>query len=85
MQPSAIVLAGAAALIMVMLAGSKVRARRATPQAVHHPGKLLKEVLKAIPLKPKELKQLKLLADFLRKATAAGLTATTDLAAADPR
>ena len=63
----AIVLAGAAALIMVMLAGSKVRARRATPQAVHHPGKLLKEVLKAIPLKPKELKQLKLLAETSRR------------------
>jgi hypothetical protein len=68
----AIVLAGAAGLIMVMLAGSKLRARRAMPQAVHHPGKLLKEVLKAVPLKPKEVKQLKLLADASRREQEAG-------------
>ena len=63
----AIVLAGGAALIMVMLAGSKIRARRATPQAMHHPGKLMREVLKAVPLKPKEVKQLKLLAEASRR------------------
>jgi hypothetical protein len=63
----AIVLAAGAGLIMVMLAGSKIRARRATPQAMHHPGKLLKEVLKAVPLKPKEVKQLKLLAEASRR------------------
>ena len=63
----AIVLAGAAALIMVMIAGSKIRARRAMPQVMHNPNKLLKEVLKAVPLKPKEVKQLKLLADASRR------------------
>jgi hypothetical protein len=68
----AIVLAGAAGLILVMLAGSKIRARRATPQAMHHPGKLMRELLKAVPLKPKEVKQLKLLADASRRRQAEG-------------
>jgi hypothetical protein len=63
----AIVIAGGAALIFVLLAGSKIRARRATPQAMHHPGKLMREVLKAVPLKPKEVKQLKLLAEASRR------------------
>jgi hypothetical protein len=63
----AIVLAGAAGLIIVMLAGSRIRARRATPQVMHHPGKLMREVLKAVPLKPREVKQLKLLADASRR------------------
>jgi hypothetical protein len=70
----AIVLAGGAALIMVMLAGSKIRARRATPQAMHHPGKLIREVLKAVPLKPKEVKQLKLLAEASRRRHEEGAT-----------
>ena len=68
----AILLAGGAGLILVMLAGSKIRARRATPQAMHHPGKLIREVLKAVPLKPKEIKQLKLLAEASRRQHEAG-------------
>jgi hypothetical protein len=68
----AIVLAGAAGLILLMLVGSKLRARRAAPQAVHHPGKLMREVLKAVPLKPKEVKQLKLLAEASRRLHEAG-------------
>ena len=55
--------AGAGALIMVLLVGSKLRLRRQTPQGLHHPGKLLREVMKTVPLKPKELKQLKMLAE----------------------
>jgi len=70
----ALVVAGAAALIMVMVVGSKLRARRATPQAMHHPGKLLREVLKAVPLKPKEVKQLKLLAEASRRLHDTGAT-----------
>jgi hypothetical protein len=42
------------------------------PQAVHHPGRLIREVLKAVPLKPKEVKQLKLLAEASRRLHAAG-------------
>jgi hypothetical protein len=68
----AIVLACGAGLIMVMLAGSKIRARRAMPQVMHHPGKLMREVLKAVPLKPKEVKQLKLLAEASRRLHEAG-------------
>jgi hypothetical protein len=68
----AILLCAAASLILVMLAGSKIRRRQSTPQPLHHPGKLLREVLKTVPLRPKELKQLKLLADASRQEGSRG-------------
>jgi hypothetical protein len=58
-----IVLLGLIAIVLMLVALS---ARRKTdsagPRALHHPGKLLKEVSRQIPLRPAELKQLKLLA-----------------------
>jgi hypothetical protein len=59
----AIVLGGVAALIMVLLVGSRVRRMQSVPKVVDRPKRLLREVMKSVPLKPKELKQLKLLAD----------------------
>jgi hypothetical protein len=63
----AILLGGIGALIMVMLIGSRIRKRQSVPKAVNHSGKLLREVMKTVPLKPKEMKQLKLLADETRR------------------
>ena len=48
---------GAAGRVARAARGSRRRGRSTTP------GKLLREVMKTVPLKPKELKQLKLLAD----------------------
>ena len=59
----AVLLAGAAALIMVMLIGARIRRRQSVPKVVDRPRKLLKEIMKTVPLKPKELKQLKILAE----------------------
>jgi len=59
----ALLLGGAAALIMVLLIGSRVRRMQSVPKVIDRPKKLLREVMKAVPLKPKELKQLKILVD----------------------
>jgi hypothetical protein len=59
----AILLGGAGTLIMVLLVGSKIRRRQAAPKVVDHPRKLMREVMKTVPLKKKELKQLKILAE----------------------
>jgi hypothetical protein len=64
----AILLAAGGALILVMLIGSRVRRRQSTPKATDHPGKLMREVMKTVPLRPKELKQLKLLAEESRQS-----------------
>lgn len=58
-----LLLGGAGALMMVLLVGSKIRRRQATPRVFDHPGRLMREIMKTVPLKPKELKQLKQLAD----------------------
>jgi hypothetical protein len=59
----AVLMAGAAALIMVMLIGSRIRRRQSAPKVVDRPRKLIREIMKTVPLKPKELKQLKILAE----------------------
>jgi hypothetical protein len=64
-----IVLLGAIALVLMLIALSARRNREAAaPRAVNHPGKLLKEISRQISLRPAELKQLKLLADAERNA-----------------
>ena len=63
----AILAGGAGALIMVLLVGSKLRRRQSAPKPVNHSGRLLREVMKTVPLKPRELKQLKLLAEESRR------------------
>lgn len=62
----AILLAGVGALIMVMLAGAKIRRRQSAPKVVDRPKKLIREVMKLVPLKPRELKQLKILVEETR-------------------
>lgn len=58
-------LAGAGAAILAVLFGQRRqrRQRRAVPQGLNHHGKLLKEVVKSVQLRPSELRQLKLLAE----------------------
>ena len=59
----AMLLCGAGGLILlVLLAGSRAR-RQAVPQPLNHSRKLMREVMKAVPLRRGEVRQLKLLAD----------------------
>jgi hypothetical protein len=53
--------AGAALVILLTLIGNR-RRERATPRAMNHSGKLLKEVAKAAGIRPSEIKKLKNLA-----------------------
>jgi hypothetical protein len=54
---------GLIAVVVVVSLVNRYRARAGSPKARNHQGKLLREVLKAVPLKGREVKQLKLLAD----------------------
>jgi hypothetical protein len=60
------VLAGGAAIILLLAVLQQRQQREARPKSVEHPGRLLKEVMKTVPLKPAELKQLKLLVERKR-------------------
>ena len=60
-------LGGAIALLVVL---GQRRPRPAGPKALRHHGKLLKEVLRTVPLKPAELKQLKHLTEHSAGAEA---------------
>ena len=63
----AFIVTGAAVLMLLTLFSAR-RTREATPKALNHSGKLLKEISKNISLRPVELKQLKLLAEGERNA-----------------
>src|SRR5205807_4246299 len=54
---------GGAGLLIVMAVVSNRRNRVARPKGLNHPGKLVKEVMRTLPLRPAELRQLRLLAD----------------------
>src|SRR3954447_22883079 len=62
------VVAGGVAIILLLAVLQQRQQRVAQPKSVQHPGKLLKEVMKTVPLKPVELKQLKLLVERKRGA-----------------
>lgn len=55
-------LLGGAALVLLLVLISSRKKREAAPRAVNHHGKLLKEILRRIPLKGGEVKQLKVIA-----------------------
>ena len=55
------ILAGIAGAIVMLVVVGQRRAGEARPKVLNHHGKLMKEVLRTVPLKPAELKQLKLL------------------------
>jgi len=54
---------GSVALVLVLVALQQRRKHAATPKAVHSDAKLVKEVLKTVPLKSGEIKQLRQLAE----------------------
>src|SRR5687768_7170852 len=56
-------LAAAGGLAVLLVALGYRRQREVSPKGLNHRGKLLKEMCKAIPLKPSEVRQLKLLAE----------------------
>ena len=53
------VIAGIAGVVVLVAVVGQWRGRGASPKALHHHGKLVKEVLRALPLKGAEVKQLK--------------------------
>ena len=55
--------AGAIGLILLLAFFNRQNNRKAKAKAVNHYGKLVKELLKKLPLRPAEVKQLRLLAD----------------------
>src|SRR5262245_55978918 len=54
---------GTAALIILLVALQRRRRSEATPKVVHSDAKLIKEVLRNVPLKSAEVKQLRQLAE----------------------
>ncbi len=59
------VVLGAVALSIVLLIIAHRHKRQDDPQALNHPGRLMKEVGAAMDLKPEELKQLQTLANAI--------------------
>lgn len=61
-RPVVMLLAGGALIFLLMMLGGR-KNRKGTPlKNLNNPGKLVKEVLRELPLKSSEIKQLKLLA-----------------------
>lgn len=60
-------LMAAAAVIILLAVFTQRRNRAFSPKAANHQGKLLKEVLKTVPLRSAEVKQLKLLLESSRE------------------
>lgn len=54
---------GTAGVIILLVLFSHRRKRDVSPRSLNHQGKLLKEIVKRINLKPGEMRQLKALAD----------------------
>ena len=69
---TALLLCTAGGLILLLLLGTRAGRRAAAPQPLNHPRKLIREVLKAVPLRRAELKQLRLLADAAGSGPGAG-------------
>src|SRR3954454_11490646 len=52
----------AAGVVLLLVVVNSLKKRQAAPRAVNHQGKLMKEILKRVPLKGGEVKQLKTMA-----------------------
>jgi hypothetical protein len=57
---------GAVGLILVVAFFSRRQTLQTTPKTLNNPNRLAKEILKLTPLKPRELKQIKLAAEETR-------------------
>jgi hypothetical protein len=60
------VLAGIGGAVVLLVVVGQWRGRDRTKAALNHPGKLMKEVLRSVPLKGSELKQIRTLAQEAR-------------------
>ncbi|SRR5258706_2118157 len=49
-------------LVLLLVVANSMKKRQASPRAVNHQGKLMKEMLKALALKKAEVKNLKIMA-----------------------
>jgi hypothetical protein len=56
-------LAAIAGAIMLLAVLSKRKQRQVTPKTLNHHGKLMKEILKRVDLRPAEIRQLRMLAE----------------------
>ena len=56
-------LAGTVALILLLTVLSKRKQRQVSPKTLNHQGRLLKEIVRQIDLRPAEVRQLKILAE----------------------
>jgi hypothetical protein len=57
------VILGGAGLILLLVILSQRRKREVAPKRLNHPGKLMKEIARAVNLKPVDVRQLKALAE----------------------
>jgi hypothetical protein len=60
---TALLLCAAGGLILLLLLATRAGRRAAAPQPLNHSRKLMREVLRSVPLRRAELKQLRLIAD----------------------
>jgi len=67
---------GVAALVILTLLSRRQQKADST-QALNHPGKLMKEVLRDVPLKPAEVKQLKVMAGAVEDQTGEDMSPLT--------
>ena len=65
-------LAGAGVLLVVAVVSQRRSREARQPRKVNHSGKLMREVLNAVPLRPAEVRQLKLLAEDASAAAGGG-------------
>ena len=73
------ILAGIAGMIVLLVVVGQRRGGGDRPKALNHHGKLMKEVLRTVPLKPAEIKQLKLLLAESRDRAGDGPAPTSPL------
>lgn len=59
----AVLMAVVGVLLLLVLLNRKKEHRAARPKVLNHPGKLMKEIVSAVHLKPSEVRQLKVLAE----------------------
>jgi hypothetical protein len=68
-RPVILLAAGGGLVLLFLTLMSRRQQKVASPKSLNHPGRLMKEVLREVSLKPAELRQLKLLSDAVQHET----------------
>ena len=68
-RPVLLLLVGGGSVLLLLALMGRRSKKAAIPKALNHPGRLLKEVLKEVPLNPAEMRQLKALAENVQRQT----------------